>query len=172
MKNTAIVLSVLFVTFSCDNISKGSKKDTVTKTSKDSVIMTNTTVKWQELSSGRECTIETAATLVISDGKQLDSLWAKAFSGYDEPAKPVVDFSKNSVVALFLGVVKSGGHSISITSLQMENTGVKIGAEHKLPGKSCITSTAIEYPFYIALTDPAIKGAPSFTISKKEYECE
>jgi hypothetical protein len=41
-----------------------------------------------------------------------------------------------------------------------------------LPGKSCITSTAIEYPFYIALTDPAIKGAPSFTISKKEYECE
>lgn len=172
MKNTAIALSVLFITFSCDNNSKGSKQDTETKTSKDSVTMTNTSVKWQELSSGRECTIETPVNLVISDSRQLDSLWAKAFSGYDEPAKPVVDFSKNAVIALFLGAVKSGGHSIAITALQMDNAGVKIGAEHKLPGKSCITSTAIEYPFYIALTDPAIKGAPSFTISKKEYECE
>ena len=173
MKNIAFILSAVLVVFSCaNNKSKGSNQDADNNTRNDTVVLTNTSIKWSELSSGRECSVEKPANLVITDNKQLDSLWSKAFSGYEEAVKPVVDFSKNSVVVLFLGTVKSGGHSVSITAIQNEKGIIKVEGEHKIPGKSCIATTAIENPYYIALTDPALSGIPEFTIKIKEYECE
>lgn len=173
MKKTIFILSLLFFAFSCDNSSKGSKTETDTGEKKDTMNSANDiTITWQELHSGKDCAVQNPVNMVISSVNQFDSLWSTAFSGEGHPPKPVIDFTKNSVVALFLGTVKSGGHSVSITSLKMENDVIKIEGEHKLPGQSCISTTAIEFPFYIAKTEPALKGTPEFSIKKKEYECE
>lgn len=173
MKRAAFILSILIFAFSCDNNSKGSKTETDTKPSTDTVNMPTTdTIKWQELVSGRDCSVEKPANLFITSNSQLDSLWSAAFKGEERPDKPVVDFSKNSVVALFTGTVKSGGHSIAVTSVQMNNGVIEITGEHKIPGKTCIATTAIEFPYYLALTDQAVKGTTSFSIKTKEYECE
>lgn len=173
MKRATFILSIFIFSFSCDNDNKGSKTDTDTKPPKDTVNMPAiNTIKWQELISGRECSVEKPANLFITSNSQLDSLWSAAFKGEERPDKPVVDFSKHSVVALFTGTVKSGGHSIAVTSIQMNNAAIEITGEHKIPGKSCITTTAIEFPYYLALTDQALKGTTSFSIKTKEYECE
>ncbi|MGQ0739763.1 MAG: protease complex subunit PrcB family protein [Bacteroidota bacterium] len=170
MKKAAFVLSALFFVFSCDSAGKGSDKQTADE--KPEADTTNTIVKWQELNSGSECTVQEPKNMVISSISQLDSLWSAAFTGDDKPAKPSIDFSKNSVVALFLGSVKSGGHSVSISSIQQEKNGIKIEIQRKLPGKSCIASTAIEFPFYIGLTETTLTGKPVFAIKTIEYECD
>lgn len=173
MKRAALILSIFIFAFSCDNNSKGSKPETDAQPPKDTVNMpAKDTIKWEELVSGRECSVEKPANLFIISNTQLDSLWSAAFKGEERPDKPVVDFSKSSVVALFTGTVKSGGHSIAVTSVQMNNGVIEITGEHKIPGKSCMSTTAVEFPYYLALTDRPLKGTPSFSIKTKEYECE
>ena len=111
--------------------------------------------------------------MVINNQQQLDSLWSKAFKGDDQPEKRAVDFSKSSVVAIFLGTVNTGGHSAVITSIKPNSTGgFVVAADHQHPGKSCITTMAVEFPYYIAVTDAVLNGKTDFIITKKEVECE
>lgn len=128
---------------------------------------------WKEFSSGNDCSIEKPMTVVITSQQQLDALWSKAFNGDSKPVKRAVDFSKSSVVAIFQGTVNTGGHSVVITSIKNnEAGGFTVEAVHKLPGKGCITSMSIEFPYYIAVVSPAINEKTAFTIKKKETGCE
>lgn len=128
---------------------------------------------WKEFSSGNDCSIEKPMTVVITSQQQLDALWSKAFNGDSKPVKRAVDFSKSSVVAIFQGTVNTGGHSVVITSIKNNEAGRYIvDGVHKLPGKGCMSSMAIEYPYYIAVVSPAINEKTAFTIKKKETACE
>jgi len=172
MKMINLIMVGLIVFLSCANPTKETTSSTE-KGNTSSPDTTETQLTWSELFSGNECSIKQPENLVITSQKQFDSLLSKAFKGDMQPKKSAIDFSKNSVIALFLGTVNSGGHSIGITSIKHSvSNGYNVEAEHKLPGKSCISSTAIEFPYYIALTETAISGKTNFTIKKKEVECE
>jgi len=128
---------------------------------------------WKKLHEGSQCSKEEAANLLINSQAELDKVWSTAFVGDMMPDKPSVDFSKNSVVAVFLGMVNSGGHSIELKSIRAEEgQQYIIEVVHKLPGKSCLSTMAIEFPYFIALTDNKLGGTAKFAISKQEVECE
>jgi hypothetical protein len=181
MKMNLLLTAGLIAFFSCDsnsNASSTSAEDTATvKENKDIPVTNNNAtpveLTWKELSSGRESSIEKPMTVVITSQQEMDALWSKAFTGDWKPEKRAVDFSKSSIVAIFLGTVSTGGHSVVINSLKGGAAeGYKVEAEHRLPGKSCMSTTAVENPYYIAVTEPAISTNTAFTIKKKEVECE
>lgn len=182
MKMIPLLSAGMFILLSCDTATKGSSTsgaDTATvKETKDIPVTNNnaatpTELTWKELSSGRESSIEKPMTVVITSQQEMDALWSKAFKGDWKPEKRAVDFSKSSVIAIFLGTVNTGGHSVVINSLKgTAADGYKVEAEHRLPGKSCMSSMAVEYPYYIAVTEPAISTKTEFVVKKKEVECE
>lgn len=179
MKKTTVIVAALLVLLSCDNTTKGNSTpadSTAVKDSKEMKIIkdnNNMQLTWKELLSGNQCSIEKPVNIVITNQAQFDSLWSKAFNKAMPQEKPAVDFSKYSVIAIFLGTVSSGGHSAVITSIKHNGAdGYKVEAEHKLPGKSCISTTAIEFPYYFALTNTVISEKTEFTVIKKEVECE
>jgi|CXWL01.1.fsa_nt_gi hypothetical protein len=179
MKMITLTIAGLLMLLSCDNNTKGNSSPADSTAVKDTkemkVIKDNneTQLPWKELLSGNQCRIENPVNLVITNQARFDSLWSKAFKKDMPQEKPAVDFSKNSVIAIFLGTVNSGGHSAVITSIQHNAAGgYMVEAEHKLPGKSCIATTAIEFPYYFALAGTVISGKTAFTIIKKEVECE
>jgi hypothetical protein len=182
MKMITLLSASLLTLLSCDNATKGSSTpaaDTATVKETKETPMTNnndaapTELTWKELSSGRESSIEQPLTVVITSQQEMDALWSKAFKGDWKPEKRSVDFSKSSIVAIFLGTVSTGGHSVLINSLKGNAAdGYKVEAEHRLPGKSCMSTTAVENPYYMAVTEPAISTKTEFIIKKKEVECE
>ena len=163
MKTLNLLMACLFFAAACTNSSKGNSVST----------NSDSTIKWSKLLSGSQCSMESPMNAVITSQEELDALWAKAFMMDMPPEKLQIDFTKNSVILLFLGVVNKGGHSVEITAIKTSmDKGVQIEAEHKLPGKNCMSTMAIEYPYYIALTDNVIAGKNEITATKKEVDCE
>ncbi|MDZ4795054.1 MAG: protease complex subunit PrcB family protein [Bacteroidota bacterium] len=191
MKRITLVVAGSLLLLSCGNPTKEKpvSSDTVVSKEPNKMVVVQDTPKtevvsenkskqmqpitWKEVSSGKDCSIEKPMTVVVTSQQEMDALWSKAFKGDWKPEKRSVDFSKSSIVAVFLGTVNTGGHSVMITSITGNQAdGYKTAAQHKLPGKSCMSSMAIEYPYYIAVTEPTINGKTNFTITKKAVDCE
>jgi len=164
MKIFFVFLLGIFLFPSCDGTPENSNPENTDEQS---------SIKWEKLMDGTQCSMETASNLVVSGQEQLDELWSKAFSGDMMPEKPTIDFSQKTMIALFLGMVNTGGHSIEMKAISKNGSGnFVIEAEHKSPGKSCVTSQAIEYPYYIAIADGKVSEKAEIKVSTREEECE
>ncbi len=157
------IMAALLITTACSQAPNKSSK----------AVQTDSTMKWTKLISGDQCNMENPMNMLITSQAQFDSAWNRAFTMDMPPEKPVIDFTKNSVVALFLGTVNTGGHSIEITGIKAnEGNRILITAEHKLPGKNCLSTQAIEFPYYLALINQAAPVKIDFSIIKKELDCQ
>lgn len=133
----------------------------------------NSPIECTNLFSGTQSSMENQSMVLITNQKDLDDLWIKAFANDIAPEKPKVDFSKNSLVALFLGMVNKGGHSIELKSISTASDKTyKIEVQHSKPGQSCMSTMAIEYPYYLCLTNTVLTKTAEFRITEKEIECD
>lgn len=134
---------------------------------------TGTAMKWTKLGSGTQSNMKERTVVLISNKAKFDELWKLAFANNIAPQKPQVDFTKNSVVAVFLGEVTSGGHSIELLSIRPLTGGeFEISVQHTKPGTGCITTSVMSYPYFFAFTNEPISGKPNLKISTKETKCE
>jgi hypothetical protein len=132
-----------------------------------------TPVKWAKLLSGGQSRIEKNSMLTITNQTKFDELWAIAFDNNMAPVKPAVDFTKNSVVALFLGEVTSGGHSIELTSIKTATSeSYTISVVHIKPGRGCMSTTVMEYPYFFAKTNKLASDKAEFRTTIKETKCQ
>lgn len=88
---------------------------------------------------------ETAGNVVITSRQELVNLYSEL--KWDNV--PTVDFTKNNVVALFMGQQSSGGHSISISDLSIEGNTAIVTVKKKYP--EGIATSALTEPYYIAV---------------------
>lgn len=95
----------------------------------------------QEAYGGRDA----EGTVVVTSQEQLNGLY-KELGWNDVPA---VDFTKNNVVALFMGEKRTGGYSIGIKKVVVkDNTAIITVTETKPEGMATMALTA---PYCIAL---------------------
>ena len=129
---------------------------------------------WTKLAAGPQSKMDNRSMFVVNNKTKLDELWNIAFQQGAAPAKPNVDFSKNSVLILFLGQVNSGGHSIEPVSIQTSGDDplYTITVKHNKPGTNCTTTSVIEYPYYFALTDKFKSEKEEFKVNEVEKKCE
>ena len=102
----------------------------------------------------------------VHNQADLDALWKQAFGGMSgAPDKPMVDFSKNMVLAMFLGDQKHGGYLVRFTDFSVTGDTASVTVEITIPGMNCRYSNRASDPFAFALA-PAAKQV-NFNVTQR-----
>jgi hypothetical protein len=109
---------------------------------------------------------------IITSEEELKSVWNQAFKNYSkkEPL-PEVDFSKNIVVLVALGERNAGGYSIKVKNAVPTKAGILVTVEETSPGKTCMLTTAMTYPYQIVQLNTTNKKI-TFSANAIVAECD
>jgi len=98
----------------------------------------------------------------IHNQADFDALWNKAFANQSSaPDKPVVDFSKDMVLAVFIGEQPTGGFRIRISKVDTSGADIEVTVVGIQPGQNCRHTQTSTEPFLIA-TIPASTKTVNF----------
>ena len=128
------LIPLVFIVFACNSM----KNNAETKPSKSSLFTILVSSDYQ----GRD----TESNVIIDNQKALNTL----FQSVGNEEVPKVDFAKNQVVALFLGMKKTGGYSISIDKIQEIDGKLILYKKVNRPKSDEMVTMALTNPFVIA----------------------
>lgn len=105
--------------------------------------------------AGSRSGVKQSRNLVIRDEKAFAAVWAEHAKQYDGtvPPAPKIDFKKFDVVAIFLGSVPTGGHSVEIGEVKREAKKALVKATHLKPGPGMMVIQAFTTPFAMKAVD-------------------
>ena len=132
MKKLVVIPLSIFL-FACHTMKKSSENNALNSDFY--------TVLYQSNYQGRD----SEENVVLQNQEDLNTLFKSV--GNDEI--PQVDFSKNQVVALFLGTRNTGGYSIFIDRVEVDGAKLIVYKKEGLPKEGKVT-TALTNPFIIA----------------------
>jgi hypothetical protein len=90
----------------------------------------------------------------VDDAKQVlvrtDAEWTKLWNQHapDHP-KPAVDFSKEMVVAVFMGSRPNAGFSTTITSAMAANGALVVRSKETMPGAGTVSAQILTFPYHL-----------------------
>jgi hypothetical protein len=102
--------------------------------------------------------IDRAEQVVARTPAEWQGVWARHAPG--RPA-PTVDFSKNMVVAVFLGSRPSGGFQVQITGVRTDDKGLVVQWSERRPGRDQMAAQVMTSPSHI-VTVPRHDGPVRF----------
>ena len=85
--------------------------------------------------------------------------------------KPNVDFSQNSLIGVFAGLKTTGGYSIKVTRVMEDDEKLTVFVEEVSPGKSCLVTQAITFPYQFVKIPRTNKEA-DFQVQQITRECQ
>lgn len=100
------------------------------------------------------------------DEAQMRLLWAQ----HKDTQPPYVDFSREMVVAVFLGTRPTGGYAVVIESITRTGTDLDVLSSEGRPGAGCIVSQALTTP-YVLVRVPRVTGVVRHDQRFKVYTC-
>ena len=154
---TLIFISILFLFASCNG-------------SKNKVTVSN--VKFDSLAHDYYCSIDEKKQVVVKNDAEYRKIWDEVYMNLDQmPRIPDVDFEKYTVVAVFMGIQKSGGFDIKITNISGNDEKLIVDVTETSPGVNCMVTDAITKPYEfvkIKKTDKKIE----FKIYNTTKDCQ
>ena len=111
--------------------------------------------------------------IVVRDHSSWQALWAQIYRGYAPvPPVPAVDFSRDMLVVVALGLRSSGGYSILVdTANEARDSGLVVTVRSISPGPKCGVTAALTQPVDIARV-PRRDGEVSFLERSEVHTCE
>ncbi len=111
-------------------------------------------VSFETIEQGLQSGVHASKAVVIRDETAWNSLWMehkKNLASDTTVPVPAVDFSKEMVIAVFLGVRPTGGFSVSVTGISIPESagGLSVSVEEVKPGRGCVVPMMITYPYQI-----------------------
>jgi hypothetical protein len=120
------------------------------------------------LEQGGNSGVRTGKAIAIHDAASWNTLWLEHKKNSTlASAAPAVDFSKQMVVAVFLGERRTGGYAVHIQTISAESGGLNVAYQERRPGKDCILIMAITFPYQIvrvARVDGPVTFSPELRI--------
>ena len=93
----------------------------------------------------------------------LQNLWSRAYGTMTSPPPvPSVDFSRSSVAAVFLGTRSSGGYSVDVQNVAVENGEVYLDVAVTEPAPGTLTTQALTNPWVMVRVDAPNLGSAWF----------
>ena len=91
----------------------------------------------------------------VHNAADLATWWHRAYAGHGYiPKLPDVDFSKDMVIAVFMGEKSHGGYNIAVTNVQSADHNYNVQITVTAPGPGCRTTQAFVQPFeFVAVPD-------------------
>jgi hypothetical protein len=105
------------------------------------------TVPVRTVEKGANSNVDDARQVVARTQAEWAALWKK--HEYDRPA-PKVDFSKEMVVAVFMGSRPTAGFATEIVSAAEQSGGLVVTYKEAMPAGGAITAQVLTAPFHIA----------------------
>lgn len=104
---------------------------------------------WTTIASGNQAAIGQGRQFFIATSRtQLVRLWNQAYGSLlSPPPVPEVDFSRESIIAVFLGSQPTGGYGLSVRELTLENNDIYVNLDISEPAADAITTQAITSPW-------------------------
>jgi len=120
---------------------------------------------------GTYCSIEAKREILLNSNEDYQKLMIEVYSNLDQlPRIPVVDFTKYSVVAVFIGNRSNGGFMVSIDSIT-EGKNLTVNVTETTPGKDCMVTDAITRPFSLVKI-PKTELKPVFKTKQIVKDCQ
>ena len=88
------------------------------------------------------------ANFLIQSEEEFIELWTMIY-GTAGPVRPLVDFSKYEVIAVFDGTRSSGGYRVEVTDVTEEDGRRVVHILREEPGDDCAVTDAITSPFQV-----------------------
>lgn len=100
--------------------------------------------------NGTYSAINEKREMIIYTNDEYQKLMVEVYKNLDQmPRIPVVDFTKNSLVAVFSAQKPSGGYFINIDSITIGSKGLTVNVIESSPGSTCNVTDVITQPFEI-----------------------
>ena len=107
--------------------------------------ITAVAVPFTELASGTQSNISTRKNYLITSASELQKLWGMIDV---EGNPPAVDFTKNTVAAIFAGTEPTTGYAIAVS--KVEDTNVRtVTVTLTKPGNSCVEGQLVTAPYVL-----------------------
>lgn len=122
--------------------------------------------------AGRHSGVYSHYFTVIRNSRTFATIWKRATARqYPAPAPPRIDFSRYTVIAVFLGETRTGGYHIKITDVARNRAGLTVTVRERHPGAGCNTTQALTEPFEIVKT-PVTAEPVRFIKSAVSQPCD
>ncbi len=129
-------------------------------------------VPFNVLFTDRSCNVAKASQTAVFNQKEFDAEWKRLFDKMDvSPDKPKVDFDKKLVLFICLGEIGKGGHSLAIQNIEDAGDSFNVTASHIIPGKNCMSTMSIEYPYWIVEVEKRKATKVNFKITDDIKDC-
>ncbi|NOS86813.1 MAG: protease complex subunit PrcB family protein [Ignavibacteria bacterium] len=121
---------------------------------------------------GTYSAIEEKREILLNNNDDYQKLMTQVYSNLDQmPRIPVVDFNKNSVVAVFIGNRSNGGYMVVIDSISEGSKNLTVNITETTPGKNCMVTDAITRPFSLVKI-PKTELKPVFKTKQIVKDCQ
>ena len=163
MKNTLIIFSILIFSsvltsinfVACSNLGSDETK-----------------LPMEIVMDGTFSAIDDKREVLINNNEQFQSLMNEIYKNLDQiPRTPVVDFTKNSVIAVFIGTRSNGGFMVAIDSITEGSNSISVNITENTPGINCVVTEAITKPFSIVKI-PKTDKKPVFKTKQIVKDCQ
>ena len=108
---------------------------------------------------------------LITKQADLSETWNNIFANYmQKDPLPKIDFKTNEVYLIAMGEKTSGGYTIKVESVVESKKEIIINVVKSIPGKSCMTTSVMTYPYQLIMFQKKDKPV-RFNGIDKVYEC-
>lgn len=107
-------------------------------------------LSFSTLQRGSNSGVAERKAVLLTDESGWKSNWAQASARQvPAPEAPALDFSQQSVVAVYMGEQRTGGYSIEITGVELVNGTLKVTVKQSRPAPGAIVTQALTQPFHM-----------------------
>ncbi|OFY88983.1 MAG: hypothetical protein A3K10_17795 [Bacteroidetes bacterium RIFCSPLOWO2_12_FULL_31_6] len=129
-------------------------------------------IPFVELSVGLNGDFSEKINKIITNQNEYNAAWNAAFSRFSDQPKPAkIDFENQLILLVTMGEKNSGGYSIKIDSIVENEKTIVVTILETSPGKSCITTSMMTYPYQMVELKNSTKEVIFKTI-EKFYDCK
>jgi hypothetical protein len=121
-------------------------------------------VPFSTLAKGLASGVDQPAQIVVRSQNDWAALWSRHMGTQAAPPPPPsVDFSRDMVVALFLGERPTGGYAIEVTRIERTGAGLAIRYRTTRPDPAGMQTQALTQPFHL-IKLPRVDGSVTFVL--------
>ena len=108
-------------------------------------------VAWEVLAQGQQAVgFDKPQYVLVQNQDQLTNLWYKAYgSKLDVPPVPTIDFSRETVLAVFDGQKPTGGYDLKVRGVSVENGELYVDLVQQKPQEGQLTTQALTSPWML-----------------------
>ncbi len=115
--------------------------------------------------------VEAGENVAVTGEAEWTTLWNQMAANITpKPPVPAIDFSKEMVIGVFLGIKPTGGYSIEVTRIAESADRITVYVREVSPGPNCRVTEALTNPYHIVKIETSSKQV-DFSVTKDVTEC-